>query len=49
MFIKEFEDVKREITLECPILLKEDAVPYIESYKRKFKKFPPQELDDLKL
>ena len=49
IFIKEFEDVKREITLECPILLKEDALPYIESYKRKFKKFPPHELDDLKL
>ncbi len=49
IFIKEFEGVKRETTLECPILLNEDALSYIESYKIKFKKFPPHELDDLKL
>ena len=35
--------------MECPILLNEDALRFIESYKRKFKEFPPHELDDLKL
>lgn len=37
-----------EIKFECPIQLNEDALGFIEAYKKKFKTFPPPELDVLK-
>ena len=50
---KEFEGIKNGmqglIRLDCPILLNEDALVFIERYQTKFLSFPPHELDDLKL